>query len=61
MRNWNLVILQGDKCQYYLYSYYDLFGNDRMDTSGSGVCMYLKSTIPSKYLKYCDQAGVESI
>ena len=31
------------------------------DTSGGGVCIYLKSTIPSKYLDYCDQSGVESL
>ena len=25
------------------------------------MCIYLKSTIPSKYLHYCDQSGVESL
>ena len=56
----NLVTLQDDKCEH-CYSYYDLFWNDRVDTSGSGLCLHLKSTIPNKCLKYCDQAGVESI
>ena len=37
------------------------FRKDWTDTSGGGVCIYLKNTIPSKYLDYCDQSGVESL
>ena len=33
---------------------FNLFRKDRADTSGGGVCIYFKSTIPSKYLDYCD-------
>ena len=40
---------------------FNLFRKDRTDTSGGGVCIYLKSTIPSNYLDYCDQSGVESL
>ena len=40
---------------------FNLFRKDRTDTSGGGVCVYLKSTKPSKYLDYCDQSGVESL
>ena len=40
---------------------FNLFRKDRIDTLGGGVCIYLKSTIPCKYLEYCDQIGVESI
>ena len=40
---------------------FNLFRKDRTDTSGGGVCIYLKSTIPSKYLDYGDQSGVESL
>ena len=40
---------------------FNLFRKDRTGTSGGGVCIYLKNTIPSKYLDYCDQSGVESL
>ena len=40
---------------------FNLFRKDQTDTSGGGVCIYLKSTIPSKYLDYCDQSGVKSL
>ena len=36
---------------------FNLFQKDRTDTSGGGVYIYLKSTIPSKYVDYCDQCS----